>query len=75
MTIEQDCLAILAHQMGPAARVFLDRQCRRLGKTAETLQQVDLPELAKLCFNGTQTTLGVAVAESIKKSILEVEIK
>ena len=71
MTLESECLTILAKQMGPAARVFLDRQCRgRLGKQASTLLKVDLPELANLCFNGTQATLGVVAAESIRKSIL-----
>jgi hypothetical protein len=74
MTIEEDCLAVLIKQMGPAAKVFLDRQCRHhLKKEASKLQKDDLPELANLCFSVTQTALGVVAAESIKKGILSLE--
>ena len=74
MTLEEDCLSILAKQMGPAAKVFLTRQCQRhLQKDASRLQIEDLPELAKWCFAGTQSTLGVPAAESIKKGILEIK--
>lgn len=74
MTLEQDCLSVLSKQMGPAAKVFLDRQCRHhLKKEAYKLQKEDLAELAKLCFIGTQTALGVAAAESVKKGILALE--
>lgn len=70
MTIEQDCVRILADQMGPAAKVFLDRTCRvYLKKEASRLEQNDLPLLAKCCFAGTQSTLGVVAAESIRKGI------
>ena len=72
MTLEQDCLAILAKQMGPAAKLFLDRQCRRnLNKEASAIEKNDLPEIAKYCFAGTQSTLGMVAAESIRKSIIE----
>jgi len=72
VTLEQDCLAILAKQMGPAAKVFLDRQCRNyLKKEASKLDKNDMPTLAKCCFMGTQSTLGVVAAESIKKGINE----
>ena len=73
MTIDNDCLGVLTKQMGPAAKIFLDRQCRHhLKKEASNLRKEDLPELAKLCFVGTQTMLGIAAAESIKKGILEI---
>ena len=71
MTLEQDCIAILARQMGPAAKVFLERQCRHyLQKESANLDKSDLPALAKICFSATQSTLGVTAAESIKKDIL-----
>jgi hypothetical protein len=74
MTLEQDCLAILAKQMGPAARVFLNIQCqRRLNKRPAELQKSDLDELAKWCYTGTQLTIGAAIAENIKKGILELK--
>ncbi len=74
MTIEQDCLAVLMKQMGPAAKVFLDRQCRHhLQKEPSKLQKDDLPELAELCFSVAQTALGVVAAESIKNGILALE--
>jgi len=74
VTLEQDCLAILAKQMGPAAKIFLDRQCRHyLGKQPSTLDKNDIPALAKCCYVGTQSTLGVVAAESIKKDLLELK--
>ena len=74
MTLEQECLAILSKHMGPAAKIFLDRQCRHhLKKEAAKLEKSDLAELAKWCFIGTQTTLGLVTAESIKKGILELD--
>ncbi|MGA2386851.1 MAG: hypothetical protein ABSG33_09995 [Candidatus Bathyarchaeia archaeon] len=74
MTLEQDCLSVLTKQMGPAAKVFLNRQCRNhLKKEASELQKEDLPELAKLCFIGTQPALGVVAAESLKKGIIALE--
>ncbi len=72
MTLEQDCITILARQMGPAAKFFLDRQCRLyLQKEASKLEKSDLPELAKICFSATQSALGVTAAENIKKDILK----
>jgi hypothetical protein len=74
MTLEQDCIMILAKQMGPAARLFLDRQCkRRLNKEPNRLQKSDIDELAKWCYAGTQTTLGQSAAENIRKSMLELK--
>ena len=74
MTLEQDCLAILAKQLGPAARVFLNRQCQRhLNKEPTALQKSDLEELAKWCYTGTQLTIGATIAENIRKGILELK--
>ena len=71
MTLEQDCIAVLATQMGPAARVFLAKQCRaHLSKEPTALEKSDLNELANSCANGTQSILGAAVAENVRKGIL-----
>jgi len=70
-TVEQDCLAILTKQMGPAAKAFLERQCKsHLGKEPSQLQKTDITELAKWCQIGTQLILGVAVGEKVKQGIL-----
>ena len=67
-------MAILAKQMGPAAKIFLERRCRQyLKKNSDNLEKSDLGELAKCCFAGTQATLGVVAAESIRTSILELQ--
>jgi len=74
VTLEQDCVTILAKQMGPAAKIFLDRQCRNyLKKDSSKLEKNDLPMLARCCFIGTQTTLGIVAAETIKKDINELK--
>jgi hypothetical protein len=71
MTLEQDCIAVLATQMGPAARVFLQKQCRaHLNKEPSALQKSDLNLLADWCAAGTQSILGAAVAENVRKGIL-----
>lgn len=71
MTVEQDCLLVLTKQMGPAARAFLDRQCKHhLKKDPATLQKSDLDELAKWCQIGTQLTLGTVIGEKVKQGIL-----
>ena len=71
MTLEQDCLLVLTKQMGPAARAFLDRQCKHhLNKEPSALQKSDLDELAKWCGIGTQLILGPVVAENDKKGLL-----
>ena len=74
MTLEQECVAILAKQMGPAAKIFLERRCRQyLKKNSANLEKSDLGELAKCCFEGTHATLGVVAAESIRTSILKLQ--
>ena len=71
MTVEQDCLAVLAKDLGPAARAFLTRQCKiHLRKDPTMLRQTDLDELAKWCAFGIQPILGANVAENTKKGIL-----
>jgi hypothetical protein len=71
MTLEQDCLTVLTRQMGPAAKGFLERQCRaHLKKEPSMLQKTDLDELAKWCFIGTQLILGAVVGENVKKGLL-----
>ena len=74
MTLEQDCLAVLSKEIGPAAKPFLDRQCRHhLKKEPGTLQKSDLDELAKWCQIGTQLTLGAQTGEKIKQGILSLK--
>jgi hypothetical protein len=71
MTLEQDCLLVITKQMGPAAKAFLDRQCKsHLKKEAIALQKTDLDDLAKWCAIGTQLTLGDGVAEKVKQGLL-----
>jgi hypothetical protein len=71
MTIDKECLAVLAEELGPAARTFLDRQCRsHLRKDPSTLEKTDIDELAKWCGNGIQMTLGAQIAENVKKGLL-----
>jgi hypothetical protein len=74
MTLEQDCIAVLTKQLGPAAKAFLDRQCRsHLKKEPSTLQKSDLDELAKWCQIGTQLTLGAQTGEKVKQGILSLK--
>ena len=71
MSVEQSCLAVLTQQMGPAAKGFLDRQCKsHLNKEPAALQKSDMDELAKWCQIGTKLVLGDAVAEKVKAGIL-----
>jgi hypothetical protein len=74
MTLEQDCLAVLIKQMGPAAKPFLVRQCSyHLKKEPSALTKADLDELARWCQIGTQLTLGVVVSEKVKQGILSLK--
>jgi hypothetical protein len=71
MTLDQDCLLVLTKQMGPAAKAFLDRQCKyHLKKDPAAIQKSDIEELAKWCAIGTQLTLGDGVAEKVKQGLL-----
>ncbi len=74
MTLEQDCVTVLARDLGPAAFPFLTRQCRsRLNKAPAMLKKTDLDELAKWCAFGIQPILGANVAENAKKGILSLK--
>jgi len=76
MTVEQDCLAVLAEELGPAAKAFLLRQCRsHLNKEPLMLQKSDIDNLAKWCEIGIQSALGAQVAESVKKGFLALKQK
>ena len=71
MTTEQDCLAVLAEELGPAAKAFMTRQCRNhLNKEPSQIQKIDIDELAKWSYTGIQSALGAQVAESVKKGLL-----
>jgi hypothetical protein len=71
MTIEQDCLAVLTSQMGPAAKAFLERQCKsHLNKAPSALSKQDIVELAKWCQIGTQLILGPQIAEKVNQGLL-----
>jgi hypothetical protein len=71
MSVEQQVLDVLTKQMGPAAKGFLDRQCRaHLKKEPAALQKGDLDELAKWCQIGTQLVLGAPIGEKVKAGIL-----
>ena len=71
MTVENDCLIVVAEEVGPAAKAFLDKQCRlHLRKEPGLLQRSDIDELAKWCAASIQMTLGAQVAERVKKGLL-----
>jgi hypothetical protein len=74
MTVEQDCLAVLAEELGPAAKPFLYRVCRQqLRKEPAMLQKSDIDQLAKSCYFGVKQALGVPVAEKVQKSLVELQ--
>ena len=76
MTVEQECLAVLAEELGPAAKAFLIRQCRgHFNKEPIQLQKSDIDDLAKWCYAGVQIALGAQVAENVKKGLLAVKQK
>jgi len=76
MTVEQECLAVLAEELGPAAKVFLIRQCRgHLNKEPALLQRSDIDDLTKWCYTGVQFALGAQVAENVKKGLLAIKQK
>jgi hypothetical protein len=74
MTIEQDCLAVLAEDLGPAAKAFLYRVCRQqLLKDPAMLQKSDIDRLAKSCYAGVKQALGVPIAEKVQKSLMQLQ--
>ncbi len=71
MSVEQQCLNVLTQQMGPAAKGFLDRQCKsHLNKEPAALQKSDIDELAKWCQIGTKLVLGDQIADKVKAGLL-----
>ena len=71
MTVEQDFLAVLAEDLGPAAKIFLLRQCRsHLNKEPSMLEKSDIDNLAKWCHIGIQTALGAQIADKVQKGLL-----
>jgi hypothetical protein len=69
--LDAQCLSVLTKQMGPAAKGFLDRQCKsHLKKEPATIQKSDLDELAKWCQIGTQLVLGAEIGEKVKVGLL-----
>lgn len=70
MTVEQDFLAVLSEELGPAAKAFMFRQCRQhLRKEPSLLEKTDIEELSQWCIVGIQNTLGAQVAENVKKGL------
>jgi hypothetical protein len=71
MSVEQQALSVLTKQMGPAAKGFLDRQCKsHLKKEPAALAKGDLDELAKWCQIGTQLVLGDVISQKVKEGLL-----
>jgi hypothetical protein len=74
MTIEQECLAILADDLGPVAKVFLLRVCKQqLRKEPAALQKSDVEKFAKCCYLGLHQAVGIPTAERVKKRLMEIK--
>lgn len=74
MSVEAQALSVLTKQMGPAAKGFLDRQCKsHLKKETAALAKSDLDELAKWCQIGTQLVLGEAISQKVKEGLLAIK--
>ena len=74
MTVEQSCLAVLAEDLGPAAKPFLYKVCRQqMGKEPSMLQKSDIDKLAKLCYFGVKQALGVPIAEKVQKNLMDLQ--
>jgi hypothetical protein len=71
MSFEQEVLAVLAQDLGPAAKVFLLRTCRnQLHKEPAQLDKMDIPFLANAICLALQTSLGIPLAEKVKANLL-----
>jgi hypothetical protein len=74
MTVEKECLTVLAEDLGPAAKPFLYRVCRQqLHKDPAMLQKSDIERLANTCYLGVQQALGIPIAEKVKKSLMNLK--
>jgi hypothetical protein len=71
MTLEQEILAVMAQDLGPAAKVFLYRISRQqLRKEPSALEKSDIPQFAAACYNGLKQSLGIPVAEKVQANLL-----
>ncbi|XHH09301.1 MAG: hypothetical protein ACFCUE_01370 [Candidatus Bathyarchaeia archaeon] len=74
MTMEQEILAVMAQDLGPAAKVFLYRTCRQqLGKEPSALEKTDIPQLAVVICSGLERSLGIPLAEKVKANLLTIK--
>jgi len=74
MALEQDLVAALAKDLGPAAPQFLKRQSEaHLKKSPSVLTKADLDELANWCFIGVKLTLGEPTANKVKDNIIRLK--
>jgi hypothetical protein len=74
MSVEQEVLATLAQDLGPAAKVFLLRTCRnQLRKEPAQLDKMDIPSLANAICLALQNSLGVPLAEKVKTNLMKLK--
>ncbi len=71
MTLEQEILAVMAEDLGPAAKAFLYRICRQqLRKEPSALEKTDIPQLASAIYLGLEKSLGIPLAEKVKANLM-----
>jgi hypothetical protein len=71
MSFDEKVLAVLAQDLGPAAKVFLVRTCRnQLRKEPAQLDKADIPMLANAICLALQTSLGIPLAEKVKNNLM-----
>lgn len=71
MAISDQVIKILADDMGPSAKPFLERQCKfHLQKDPGALLSSDIAELAKWIQTSAKLTLGDDVANKLKEKVL-----
>ncbi len=71
MSFEEKVLAVLAQDLGPAAKVFLIRTCRnQLRKEPSQLERADIPYLANAICLALQASLGVPLAEKVRNNLM-----
>jgi hypothetical protein len=70
MALGLDLVNAVAKDLGPSAALVLNHQAKALGKTPATLTREDLDKLAAGVYNSVSKTLGPAIAENVKNSIL-----
>jgi hypothetical protein len=65
-SIHEEVIGLLVLTMGPAAKPFLERQCKfHLGKPAANLTKADIPLLAKWVEIGVGLALGEEVGAKV----------